>query len=473
MTTKTEQAGPSPSGDNPDNTGGSNLRHQSWTPPPRQSPDPGNETLNLTEEFPLDPLEDLAGALDQDDIDKSAPILTVDLDLPTLRSVAKIGNNRQIKSRRNEALIKGLKTIGKNHLLSAGLATRRLFMAVFPDELELLDNLFSYAQTRKMTGFMGTLGYRLVIDDYQVLLRVLFTRKVVAEDSFRMAGKTPPPLPSWGSDDDLDEYYSANDFEILAVCFRAEVENFLYTLDRYYDFVSGRPRDSNHEVMQVAEEYSQRSRSTSAPVVSQSTQSQVQRAATFIESSNEAPRQPFTRDTSVRFGNFARNNGLPRNNRRMSEILNPMSTIFESPPARGTRMTEEPEETDQMRKMGSQPPSGGRDLPPHISSGRSRNEGRGRASPTGSRAELPRRQGSPNPPDGDPSDSDDGRDSYRRRRWYVPKRHSGNPRGNPNPDDPDPGRGSYNSYNDNSGSAKEAHFGLKLKYEYIQLFDGS
>ncbi|KAJ7132459.1 hypothetical protein C8R44DRAFT_871413 [Mycena epipterygia] len=229
MATKTEQAGPSHSGNNPDNTGGSPLRHQSTTPPPpRQSPDPGDETLNLTEEFPLEPLEDLAGAIDQDDIDKSAPILTQDLDLPTLRSVAKIGNNRQIKSRRNEALLKGLKTIGKNHLLSAGLATRRLFMAVFPDELELLDNLFSHVQTRKTRGYMGTLGYRLVIDDYQVLLRILFTRKLAAEDSFRIAGKTPPPLPSWGSDDDLEEYYSPNDFEILA---EAEIYHRICLLD--------------------------------------------------------------------------------------------------------------------------------------------------------------------------------------------------------------------------------------------------
>jgi hypothetical protein len=228
-------------------------RSRTSSPPPVHGADPANETfetLNPGVEFDLPPLEDLSGAVDKEDFDKSAPILVMDMDIPTLRSVAKIGGNPQIKTRRNKALEIGLRTIEKSHLLSSGLATRRLFMQVFPAELELLDDLFTRAQARKRK--YDDPGYRLMIEDYQILLRVLFSRKSAAEDSFRMAGKNPPPLPLWGADDDL-EFYSLNDFEILAVCFRAEVENFLYTLDRYHDFLAGKPQDASRGVMHAAE----------------------------------------------------------------------------------------------------------------------------------------------------------------------------------------------------------------------------
>ncbi|KAJ7148468.1 hypothetical protein C8R43DRAFT_1129106 [Mycena crocata] len=474
MATKMELPAPSTLGDNPDKTGGP----LSSTPPLRvptseQPADPGNDTLDHAEVFDLEPLEELAGPLDNEDIDNLAPILTVDLDIPTLRSVAKIGNNPQIKSRRNEALVKGLKTIDKGYLLTAGLATRRLFMAVFPDELELLDGLFSHAQTRERKYRLGP-GYRLVNDDYQVLLRVLFSRKISAEDSFRLAGKTPPPLPSWAADDDLDGYYSFNDYEILGVCFRAEVENFLYTLDRYHDFRARKPRDSNHEVMQAAKEFSQRSRSGSAAPVLRKVRSspQVEHGsphASYRESSAEPPRQPFPRYSSVRLGHSARNNGLPKNNRRLSEILTPMATIFESS-SRGTNPTGVPEEMDQMRRMGSQPPQRGRESPPHMPSGSPRNTSRGTASPTHSRREPPRRQSAPNPPDSDPSDSDDSRDSYGRRRWYRPKKQSADPPDNPNSGYPDLGR---ESFKDKSSSLKEPHFDLKLKYDTVPTWDGN
>jgi hypothetical protein len=107
-----------------------------------------------------------------------------------------------------------------------------------------------------------------------------------------------------------------------------------------------------------------------------------------------------------------------------------------------------------------------------MSSGPSRNPGRAPGSPTGSRAQPSRRQGAPNPPDGDPTDSDDGSsDGYRPRRQYRPNRR--NHRSNPDPDDPDPGRGSNSNDKDKSGSAKEAHFDLKLKYDNVPTWDGN
>ncbi|KAJ7183965.1 hypothetical protein C8R46DRAFT_1210104 [Mycena filopes] len=197
-------------------------------------------------------VKDPTGHLDYKDVDREEPALIVDLDLPSTLSLAKIANHSQIKARRNEALTKGLKVIDKAHLLNATLATQRLFRAVFPDELDLLNNIFTRAQKREwlLTGS----GYRLIIDDYEVLLRVLYNRRLIAEDSFRLVGRRLPKMPSWGNDDDLEEYWSLNDFEILAVCFRADVEHFLYRLDKFHDFSTQKPRDSRHEVMEIAED---------------------------------------------------------------------------------------------------------------------------------------------------------------------------------------------------------------------------
>ncbi|KAJ7435538.1 hypothetical protein B0H11DRAFT_2257101 [Mycena galericulata] len=56
-------------------------------------------------------------------------------------------------------------------------------------------------------------GYRVEKDQYQLLLRIPHDRRRVAEDSFRLAGKTPPALPSWGEDEDISEEISVVETE--------------------------------------------------------------------------------------------------------------------------------------------------------------------------------------------------------------------------------------------------------------------
>ena len=36
-----------------------------------------------------------------------------------------------------------------------------------------------------------------------------------------------PIIPTWGRDDDITKFHGKDDFEVLGVCFRAEVEDFL------------------------------------------------------------------------------------------------------------------------------------------------------------------------------------------------------------------------------------------------------
>jgi hypothetical protein len=79
-------------------------------------------------------------------------------------------------------------------------------------------------------------------ENYEGLLQALAICKRSAMNGFRINGKRAPNLPSWGgSGYGPNEFYTVNDFEILSVCFRLEVEQFLFQLRQFYDFERRRP----------------------------------------------------------------------------------------------------------------------------------------------------------------------------------------------------------------------------------------
>ncbi|KAJ7255563.1 hypothetical protein C8J57DRAFT_1517855 [Mycena rebaudengoi] len=64
-----------------------------------------------------------------------------------------------------------------------------------------------------------------------------------------------PDMPTWGRSEDPLAFYSANDFEILGICFRAEVENYIATLDQYFDFIANEPRPPDRETQTYYDEH--------------------------------------------------------------------------------------------------------------------------------------------------------------------------------------------------------------------------
>lgn len=52
-----------------------------------------------------------------------------------------------------------------------------------------------------------------------------------------------PNLPFWGPNGNIAKYYYANEFEILGVFFRIEVERFLFIFDEHYNFLTDLPRN--------------------------------------------------------------------------------------------------------------------------------------------------------------------------------------------------------------------------------------
>ncbi|KAJ7491873.1 hypothetical protein B0H11DRAFT_1911780 [Mycena galericulata] len=188
-------------------------------------PDPLEPEFEASAEFKGLPLQPYDGPVDDDAIDQSLPVVKTTVTVPTLRPLSKIGTNSAILARRSEAITKGATAIGKGFLLRAQRASRRIYSSVFPRELDLLETLLT--EVEKLELLDGSFAYRVDQATYQYLLQILYKLRSLAEDSFRIAGKTPQTIPSWGDDEDILEAYDQNSFEILGVCFRLEVEHFL------------------------------------------------------------------------------------------------------------------------------------------------------------------------------------------------------------------------------------------------------
>ncbi|KAJ7161719.1 hypothetical protein C8R46DRAFT_1223010 [Mycena filopes] len=178
-------------------------------------------------------------------LELSQAAVPVCIEIPTLRAPGRIGNNTDLQARRADALLKGSSAINKGFLVNALKASRRLHVSIFTKELDLLNRTLTSLE-RIPDEHTSSHGYRVGRDNYLLLLHVLSSLRSTAADAFRLRGLKVPTLPSWGNDEDISQVYDANNFEILGVCFRAEVEHFLSTLDGEYDFLGKKGR---HDTM--------------------------------------------------------------------------------------------------------------------------------------------------------------------------------------------------------------------------------
>ncbi|KAJ7886995.1 hypothetical protein B0H14DRAFT_2562955 [Mycena olivaceomarginata] len=217
-----------------------NRGHPRTSTPPRGRTD--DETVpgfEVSTEFEDVPLRDYNGPVEDTSVDTSVPVVKIDIKVPTLRPLSKIGNNSHILARRAEALTNGATGIGKEFLLDAPRASRRLFQHVFPRELELLDTLLSEVERLEVIGIES--GYRVIKDQFRLLLRILQKLRTIAEDSFRIDDRP----------DQVERSFSRRDTEGLIT------------------------------------------------------------------------------KATLRFGVGSSNNNLPRNNKHIGEVLNPMAQMFE------------------------------------------------------------------------------------------------------------------------------------------------
>ena len=111
----------------------------------------------------------------------------------------------------------------------------QLLNDVFINESTILDNLLINCNCiATMTGYAFTIKREY----YCQILFALYQIKKTHSDLVLAEGYPVPELPLWGKKGDITEFHLENKYEILAVCFRAEVEEFLITFDKHYNFLT-------------------------------------------------------------------------------------------------------------------------------------------------------------------------------------------------------------------------------------------
>lgn len=194
---------------------------------------------------PLVPFNTAIELIDEED--KDTVIQTVKFRYPVLDAPHHVGNNPAIAARRKDALERGVTALpNKKYLLKANPATRRHHRTVFPDELQLLDEVLHEIRSTELADEEHTRIFTLNRTTYADLSSLLYRRMRESSVAFRIAGRSMPSLPAWylgevGGGVD-EEWFTSNDFEILAITFRTEVEHYLWKLDRVYDFAHHSPR---------------------------------------------------------------------------------------------------------------------------------------------------------------------------------------------------------------------------------------
>ncbi|KAJ3767924.1 hypothetical protein FB446DRAFT_848768 [Lentinula raphanica] len=213
----------------------------------------GVEETKLTEEmYELPPLRslDISKGIPRYILDPKRDSITKALDLlPSFRPFYKLARSPIIRQRRDEALRIAATGLQRPELSQLIPAPRRLFKTIFPRQLVALNTLLM--QHLVGTSVSGTFlnedasissapvesVYTLDSDGYRQLSYAFQQLVQAARPSFRLLGKRLPDLLYWGDFGEVgSEFYSANDFEIICIAYRAQVEHFLTRLADVHDF---------------------------------------------------------------------------------------------------------------------------------------------------------------------------------------------------------------------------------------------
>lgn len=205
------------------------------TPPSSRLSDPPSSILDgdripAEESFDLPELEDFQEPLSKAEIGGNpSPTL---IHLPTLGCSHTYRNNVQLTERRNEAIHIGSIHLDKYFLRSSSRAfSRRLLKDVLDNESNCLDELLTSVVRIPIED--GGYAYSIRRDYYSKLQAVLLKIKAKLGDVLLANGAPIPDIPFWGKAGDLDEFHLPNDFEILGICYRTEVERFLSIFDEH------------------------------------------------------------------------------------------------------------------------------------------------------------------------------------------------------------------------------------------------
>ena len=191
--------------------------------------------------YEFQPLGEFLGPVDEDDILTEFEGAMVDK--PTFYSPHSFRDNQDLVSRRFKGLEIGGRALRRNIAkLTSEQFSRRLLNDVFPSESSILNKLLiNCNRVATTTGYAFTVKREF----YRQILSALYQIRKTHGDLILAEGCPVPELPLWGKKGDITEFHLENKYEILAICFRTEVESFLITFDKHYNFLTKTPRSAD------------------------------------------------------------------------------------------------------------------------------------------------------------------------------------------------------------------------------------
>ncbi|KAJ6582283.1 hypothetical protein B0H19DRAFT_1252388 [Mycena capillaripes] len=199
-------------------------------------------------------LEEYAGPVLTTLVDSAIRFAKGTLRLPTFRTYPTIlRGDPTVLQRRNLALELGANGFAKYFLLDTRPALRKMF-STFRNELTTLETVITSVEVAERVDKGGAV-YRLQKAPYWTLWKQLADLRKRAKESYEIFNTEMPSMPTWGRSEDPLGFYAANEFEILAICYRAEVENYLVNLDQYFDFATEEIRSPDEEIQDYYNEF--------------------------------------------------------------------------------------------------------------------------------------------------------------------------------------------------------------------------
>lgn len=199
-----------------------------------------NQSDHENSTFDFQPLETFQGPVNEEDVLMESEGAMVDN--PVFYSSHSFRNNQDLMTRRAKALELGGRSFKRQLAkLTSEHFSRRLLNDVFPKESSILNDLINYSRVATTTGY----AYTVKREYYRQILSALYQIRKTHGDLILAEGYPIPELPLWGRKDDITQFHLENEYEILAICFRTEVESFLITFDKHYNFLTGTPRSAD------------------------------------------------------------------------------------------------------------------------------------------------------------------------------------------------------------------------------------
>lgn len=219
------------------------------TPSKRDRPPHLNDALpeDITDEFDLgDDLEVLTDqAVNLDGVTESTKCI---IDNPMYKAPVLYRNNEPLAARRSMALRFASsyykRTINPSiELVFSKKLIKEHFLS-FNDKLDsLLTKVIKIHVPNSQNPEKPRVAYALDHEYYKMFSKLFFRTVCDLQPLLIAEGLRTPPIPIWGKDGEVVEFHYENDFEIMAIAYRTEVEQFMSLYNKVYDFYKCIPRD--------------------------------------------------------------------------------------------------------------------------------------------------------------------------------------------------------------------------------------